>query len=467
VTEPVPPAAGGAAAPGRSSLDTAAARNLATTTKSVPQTRERSPRWLLRALPWVEVPSGTYRVNRRRTLDAGDRRVRVTIAGGLAQVVPGSLDALPVLRGCTDTVALAALADAFVQRDYVPGAVIAAAGDPMDRLLLVAHGMVDTIGTGSYGGGTVLNTVADGDYLGDRALAEPAPGAWDVTVRALTECTVLALPRDVFLDMAGRYGALREHLDRVAAGPGYPRNKYGEAAIELASGHAGEPALPRTFVDYDAAPREYELSVVQSVLRVHTRVTDLYNDPMEQFEQQLRLTVEALRERQEHELVNNREFGLLPGAHRRQRIRARAGPPTPDDLDELLCRRRGSRFFLAHPRAIAAFGRECSRRGVYPDSIEVSGQRLAGWRGVPIYPCDKIPITRAATTSILVLRTGEEDEGVIGLRQTGIPHEHRPGLSVRPMGGDDKAVRSYLVSTYYSAAILVPDALGVLEDAEI
>jgi hypothetical protein len=26
---------------------------------------------------------------------------------------------------------------------------------------------------------------------------------------------------------------------------------------------------------------------------------------------------------------------------------------------------------------------------------------------------------------------------------------------------------SYLVSTYYSAAILVPDALGVLEDVEL
>jgi CRP-like cAMP-binding protein len=466
VTEPAPPGAGGPPAPGRSSLDTAAARNLATTTKSVPQIQERSPRWLLRALPWVEVPSGTYRVNRRRTFDVRDRRVRVTIAGGLARAMPDSLDALPVLRGFAEPAVLAALAGAFVQRDYAPGAVIATAGDPMDRLLLIAHGKVETIGTRPYGGAAVLSTLAGGDYLGDGTLAEPAPGTWDVTVRTLTRCSVLALPRTAFQEIADRYGALREHVGGVAAGPGYRRNKYGEAAIELAAGHTGEPALPNAFADYDTAPRAYELSVAQSVLRVHTRVSDLFNDPMEQFEQQLRLTVEALRERQEHELVNNREFGLLPSAHRRQRIRTRAGPPTPDDLDELLCRRRGSRFFLAHPRAIAAFGRECSRRGVYPDGVEVAGRRLVAWRGVPIYPCDKIPIT-GATTSILVLRTGEADEGVIGLRQTGIPHEYRPGLSVRPMGGDDKAVRSFLVSTYYSAAVLVPDALGVLEDAEI
>jgi hypothetical protein len=35
------------------------------------------------------------------------------------------------------------------------------------------------------------------------------------------------------------------------------------------------------------------------------------------------------------------------------------------------------------------------------------------------------------------------------------------------MGISDKAVISYLVSTYYSVAVLVPDALGVLENVEL
>ncbi|HSY00353.1 MAG TPA: Crp/Fnr family transcriptional regulator, partial [Streptomyces sp.] len=38
----------------RQSLSTAAARNLATTTKSAPQMQEITSRWLLRMLPWVE-----------------------------------------------------------------------------------------------------------------------------------------------------------------------------------------------------------------------------------------------------------------------------------------------------------------------------------------------------------------------------------------------------------------------------
>jgi hypothetical protein len=209
------------------------------------------------------------------------------------------------------------------------------------------------------------------------------------------------------------------------------------------------------------------LSVAQTVLRVHTRVADLYNDPMNQVEQQLRLTIEALRERQEHEMINNREFGLLHNADLKQRIHTRTGPPTPDDLDELLSRRRKTRFFLAHPRTIAAFGRECNRRGIYSQNIDMNGHMVVAWRGVPILPCNKIPITDTLTSSILVMRTGEKDEGVIGLHQTGIPYEYQPSLNVRFMGINEKGIISYLVSAYYSVAVLVPDALGILEDVEI
>jgi hypothetical protein len=196
-------------------------------------------------------------------------------------------------------------------------------------------------------------------------------------------------------------------------------------------------------------------------------VTDLYNQPMNQLEQQLRLTVEALRERQEHELVNSTDFGLLHNADLGQRVTTRSGPPTPDDLDELLCRRRKSRFFLAHPKAIAAFGRECTARGLYPANAVLDSRRVTTWRGVPLLPCDKIPISPQGTTSILVMRTGEEDAGVIGLRPAALPDEYQPGLNVRFMGISDRAVTSYLVSAYHSAAVLVPDALGVLDDVEI
>ncbi len=448
------------------SLATAAARNLATVTKSVPQMQGITSRWLLRVLPWVEASGGTFRVNRRLTYAVGDGRVTFVPNGAEVRVIPGELCELPVLRGFDDAEVLGALAGRFVQREFAVGNTIVQAGRPADQVFLIAHGKVNKIGPGEFGEPAVLDVLADGDYFGDRELVE-SQDTWSYSVQAVTACTVLVLPQQVFEEMVGQSEALRAHVEQFRANADQPQNKHGEAAIELASGHAGEPELAGTFVDYELAPREYELSVAQTVLRVHTRVADLYNNPMDQVEQQLRLTIEALRERQEHEMMNNRGFGLLHNADLTQRITTRTGPPAPDDLDELLTRRRKSKFFLAHPRTIAAFGRECNRRGIYPQNVDVDGHMMTAWRGVPVFPCNKIPITKTGTSSILALRTGVEDEGVIGLYQTGIPDEVQPGLNVRFMGINDKAIISYLVSTYYSAAVLVPDALGILENVEI
>ena len=279
-----------------------------------------------------------------------------------------------------------------------------------------------------------------------------APQAQGITPRWLLRM----LPWE---EAAGGTYRVNRRLSRPAADGRAPR----EVALALAAGHAGEPDLPGTFVDYDASPREYELSVAQTVLRVHTRVGDLYNNPMSQLEEQIRLTVEALRERQEAELISSPEFGLLARAGPAQRIPA-SGPPTPDDLARLLSRRRKTRFFLAHPAAIAAFGRECTRRAVYPATAQVDGQRVLAWRGVPVLPCSNIPLTSDGLTSVLALRTGLADEGVIGLRRTGLEGEREPGLTIRLRGTSEKGIMSYLISAYYSVAILVPDALGVLAD---
>jgi CRP-like cAMP-binding protein len=448
------------------SLGTAAARNLATTTKSAPQMQEISSRWLLRMLPWVNVQGGTYRVNRRLSYAVGDGRVTFVKTGDRVEVIPAELCELPALRSYEDEEVLTELARRCEQREFGPGDVIAEFGSPTDEVFLLAHGRVEKLGTGPYGEDESLGVLADGAYLGDRALLD-ADAIWEYTARAITACTVLVLPRNSVEQVAERTDTLREHLQEQRSIPSQRTNKYGEKEIDLAAGHDGEPDIPHTFVDYEARPREYELSIAQTVLRIHSRVADLYNQPMNQTEQQIRLTVEALKERQEHELVNNREFGLLNNCEYDQRIQPHDGVPSPDDLDELLSRRRGTKLLLAHPRAISAFGRELNKRGLVPETIDIAGNRIPTWRGVPIYPCNKIPVTEARTTSIIAMRTGEDDQGVIGLRAAGIPDEIEPSLSVRFMGINEQAIIKYLVTAYYSAAVLVPDALGVLENVEI
>ncbi|MEV7772844.1 family 2B encapsulin nanocompartment shell protein [Kitasatospora sp. NPDC086791] len=448
------------------SLSTAGARNLATTTKSAPQMQGISPRWLLRKLPWVQVSGGTYRVNRRLRYSVGRGRVSFVKTGAEVRIVPPSLAEVPVLRGFQDEAVLEELAARFVQREFDAGDVLVEAGTPISEVFLIAHGKLDRMGTGKYGEEAVVGTLADGDHLGDEALRQE-DGTWPYTVRAATSGTVMALSWPSFQELHDRSEALQLQVIEYLNGFQQAQNKHGEAAIDLSSGHAGEYELPGAFVDYELKPREYELSVAQTILKVHSRVADLYNQPMNQTEHQLRLTIEALRERQEHELVNNPEFGLLENAAYDQRIQTHSGPPTPDDLDELLSRRRGTKMFLAHPKAIAAFGRELNKRGINPGTVEVEGRHILSWRGVPVFPCNKIPIIGGHTSSIIAMRVGEDNQGVIGLHQTGIPDEYQPSLSVRFMGIDDKAIISYLVSAYYSAAILVPDAVGVLENVDI
>lgn len=364
------------------SLGTSAARNLATTTKSVPQMQEISSRWLLRMLPWVDLQGGTYRVNRRLSYAVGDGRVTFVKTGDQVSVIPAELGELPALRSFEDEEVLGELAQRCRQREIEAGQIIASFGSQVDEVFLIAHGKVEKIGSGPYGGDVVLGVLADGAYFGDQTLLDPE-AIWEYTARAATACTVLTLPRRDVEQIAERAESLRRHLDSRRSIPAQRTNKYGEKEVDLAAGHSGEADIPHTFVDYEAAPREYELSIAQTVLRIHTRVADLYNQPMNQTEQQLRLTVEALKERQEHELINNRDFGLLHNCEYDQRLQPHDGVPSPDDMDELLSRRRGSKLFLAHPKAIAAFGRECNKRGLVPESIDVAGNRIPTWRGCP------------------------------------------------------------------------------------
>jgi hypothetical protein len=225
--------------------------------------------------------------------------------------------------------------------------------------------------------------------------------------------------------------------------------------------------LPEIYVDYEEKPREYTLNAVTTVLDVQTRISDLYRSPHDQIREQLRLMIEKVKERQENELVNNTEYGLLNNVASEFRVKTRKGAPTPDDMDELIARVwKEPCFFLAHPRAIAAFGRECTRRGVPPPTVNLFGTQFLTWRGIPLVPSDKLAI-KGEKTNILLLRTGEKKQGVIGLFQPGLPGEVTPSLSVRFMGINHKAIASYLISLYCSIAVLTEDAIGALEGVNV
>jgi hypothetical protein len=252
----------------------------------------------------------------------------------------------------------------------------------------------------------------------------------------------------------------------------------GETPLDvLCSSEKKSAEIPEGYVEYQQKPREYILNSISTIINVDTAVQDVFSSPYDQTKEQLHLAIESLRERQESQIINNDDYGLLKNVPDSQRITPgnKAGSPMPDDLDELLSKVwKEPAFFLAHPRAVAAFQRECTRRGVPPNTTSLFGGTFILWRGIPIVPTDKLfvdglknPKSKSGKTNILLVRTGEAKRGVIGLYQTGLQNEQGRGLSVRFRGVDNKGIASYLLSLYCSAAILSEDAIAVLEDVEV
>jgi hypothetical protein len=457
------------------SVTTAVAKNLATTTKTNPKMMSITPRWVLSQLPWVQVSGGTYRVNRTKVELSKAERIEVDITNGSASFPPESLRSVPLFSRLPDDI-VSRLAGRFKTEEVSLGNNLVVEGKDRNKFFIIAQGQVEVLSKGVHGSDLRIALLTEGEFFGETELVSERPS--DVTVRTITPCILLTLSRKDLDAALGEKPAVKsefkkvidEHLELLST-----VNRYGERNIDLVSGFAENIEIPETFVDYSAAPREYSLSAVQTVVRVHTRVSDLFNGPYDQLAEQMRLTIEGIKERQEWELVNSKRFGLLHSVDPSMRISARYGAPTPDDLDELLALVwKKPAFFLAHPKAIAAFARECTWRGVPPVTVNLFGVPVITWRGVPLIPCDKLEIKSRylsrrwlGTTSILLMRVGEADQGVVGLHQVGIPGEILPSLSARFMGTDNLGVSSYLLSLYFSCAVLTDDALGVLENVEV
>ena len=430
------------------------ARQLSTAHVTRVQNLERSPRWLHQLLPWVNVGGGVFRVNRRRLVSSLFGGILFTGEGESAQPVVESLRALPEFSQTTDA-QLHDLATRFERHTQADGADFAL---PDGAFAIVASGSVQqqTQGTGNRAIRHLF--AAPGQHF-----VVPAEHGSKGLI-AIGKTTLLVIPPQQIEGTPWLKAALTPKDPASQANV----NQYGEAAIQVLSSVDGEPKLPTTFVDYQDHPREYYIHSIQTVLRTHTRITDLYSNEFDQLREQVRVVIDVIREREEWELLNNREFGLLNETAIAQRVPTRGGPPTPDDLDELLTKVwKKPGFFLAHPKAIAAFGREATRRGVPPPTINLSGSPFLTWRGIPLVPSDKIPVTPDGRTSILLLRVGEEEQGVVGLHNTGITGEVEPGLSVRYSGTDQHSVASHLITRYFSAAVLVEDAIARLDNVQI
>jgi hypothetical protein len=457
------------------SVTTATARQLATTTKTIPQMGSISPRLLLKLLPWVQVDSGTYRVNRTKVELKKADRIPIEYLDGIPSFRAESFRRIPLFSHIDEDI-VNRLAKKFQLINVELGQNLIEEDKDRQKFFIVAKGQVEILSKGTHGELLRIALLSEGEYFGEAdLLSERLSG---VTVRSVTPGVFFTLNSEELESIIKEVPNFREQFRKAVDEHLRIRttvNDHGEKHIDLVSGHEEDNIIPETYIDYEESPREYSLNTLQTVVRVHTRVSDLYNGPYDQLEQQMRLSIESIKERQEWELINNQNFGLLASVEPGYRISTRYGAPTPDDLDELLSLVwKSPSFFIANPRAIAAFERECTWRGVPPVTKNIAGTEIITWRGVPIIPSDKVEIKGhyltsrgVGTTSFILVRTGEAEQGVVGLHQKGIPGEISPSLSARLMGLDKFGVASYLLTKYFSLASLTEDAVAVLENVEV
>ena len=455
-----------------------AARNLTNTSLTNPQYVAGTPKLLLSLLPWRDVPGGTLRINRTKLIFKGSGKITFEFGdGGLPSVSGESLRSISYLQNTSPEI-LELMANGTSVEQAELGSELIKEGEDRDKMYILANGSARLTTIGERGEELTIKTVGPGDFFGANELLLDEKARY--TVVTLTDCVFLTLSvKDLDKIFSGDNAGLKDDLANYVSESTSLQDEvdeYGEHRLELKSGHMGVETLPSTYVDYIEEPTEIPISNIQTVLKVHTRITDLYNNPKNQLQLQIQIAMASIYERQEWVLINDPDYGLLSNVNPQMRVQSRDGAPTPDDLDELISRVwKKPSFFLAHPRAIAAFERECTWRGTPPPHEVVHGQKVITWRGIPLIPCDKLEIDGATvsrdgtgTTDILLVRAGDEDvQGVVGLFQSGVPGEVSPGMSVRMMGIDDKAVASYLMTLYSNIAILTEDAVGVLEGVEV
>lgn len=257
---------------------------------------------------------------------------------------------------------------------------------------------------------------------------------------------------------------LLKFLPYVQVKAGVYRVNRVEADPKVAGGHSEGNEIPDSFAGYDDKPQEYALSVIEASLKIHQRVMDVYNDPYDQLQEQVSTLIQVMKEQQEYHVINNPEFGLLSSVDKGMVIKSETGPPTPNDLDNLISMVwNRPAFFLAHPKTIARFGHECTSRGVCIGAVEMLGSPFHTWRGIPIVPSDKVVIDGKGNTTMMLLRVGAENQGVVGLHHAGVKNEVMPSISMRMSGIDNKSVATYILSLYHSLAVHTEEALGVLK----
>ena len=256
------------------SVTTATARRLATTTKTAPQMGSITPRLLLKLLPWVQVSGGTFRVNRTKVELRKNDRLPIQYVNGQPSFTAKNLKAIPLFSEFDDEI-LNRLVSSFETKEVDVDKLFVEEGKDKQRFFIVASGQAEVISKGPHGEELRIALLGDGEYFGEADLLDEQEST--VSVRAITPTVFLGLKLKELVKFIKEVPDFRETFNKAVDKQLRLKasvNDNGEKHIDLVSGHEEDNIIPETYIDYEENPTEYSLNTLQTVVRVHTRVSD-------------------------------------------------------------------------------------------------------------------------------------------------------------------------------------------------
>ncbi|MBX3014669.1 MAG: ATP-binding cassette domain-containing protein [Caldilineaceae bacterium] len=134
----------------------------------------------------------------------------ISADGRTARVHATYLRTIELFAGL-DTNTLTAIANRFSTQYVNQGQLVFQQGDVGDRFYLIARGRVDVLARNMQGIEQKIDTMSDGDCFGETALLQDAPR--NATIRTVTNCLFLTLPKQEFLALLEELPSLRSVVE--------------------------------------------------------------------------------------------------------------------------------------------------------------------------------------------------------------------------------------------------------------
>ena len=429
-----------------------------------------SPNWLLKMLPWVNMSSSVYKVS-SINFEEKTSQQRLTIPKNTNIITAADSYFLSDLLRCVSLFKplpeelIQEIIKSVYQKNVKAGDIIVKQGDIGKAFYIIINGQYNVTNKTIDDKETILNSLTSGDYFGEMALLKEIPR--QATITATTKGSLLVLNKETFEKIVSD-SQLKKQLEEI-----FEVRKKELATIKQPNENLSflaqfeEPPYPDNYPNFIENSTENQLDIIQATITLNTKNND--ENYSQQLDEQLEIVAKKMEDREEWEIINNKKYGLLNNISAAMSCDAQLKPLTPDNFDDLLSLVWNKpSFFLANPKAIAVFAKECTHNSIVLETVEMFGASFITWRGVPIIPSNNMVVNNNSgiqSTSILLMRIGEKEKGVVGLYKGNSNLYKTSNLTIEPIvDANEDIISKYKITRHFSVFILALDAIAVLRN---